>query len=233
MLIIGESEKHALGKSPAGSPSGEAVKVPPEHWRSLKEKDIAAVCRNASAQPHPPGGIRLHFLREELLVDLESCCLRRFNPPGSLEKIEDPLLELIVLVYLLNAAPASLSNDLVGPQELKQAHFFQGPHALKITPLVERYGNDLPGFKQAAEHLDGTALELADAAFRFLPLPKAPLYYLLWEGDAEFEPRLSILFDRSIEQHLSADAIWGMVNLVSDALLRGSRGNFLPPNAGL
>jgi len=45
------------------------------------------------------------------------------------------------------------------------------------------------------------------------------LYYLLWEGDEEFEPRISVLFDRSIESHLSADAIWGLVALVSEALL--------------
>ncbi len=62
-------------------------------------------------------------------------------------------------------------------------------------------------------------MDLADAAYRLTPLPKIPLYYLLWEGDEEFKPNLSILFDRSIERHLSADAIWGLVILVSDALL--------------
>ena len=36
------------------------------------------------------------------------------------------------------------------------------------------------------------------------------------------QPHLSILFDRSIESHLSADAIWGLVNLVSKELLKSS-----------
>ncbi|MBW1838075.1 MAG: DUF3786 domain-containing protein, partial [Deltaproteobacteria bacterium] len=58
-------------------------------------------------------------------------------------------------------------------------------------------------------------------AYKLSPLPKIPLYYLLWEGDEEFQPHLSILFDRSIESHLSADAIWGLVNLVSIRLLMG------------
>jgi hypothetical protein len=52
--------------------------------------------------------------------------------------------------------------------------------------------------------------------------PKIPLYYLLWQGDEEFEPRLSILFDRSIEEHLPADAVWGLVKLFTDILVRGT-----------
>jgi hypothetical protein len=52
-----------------------------------------------------------------------------------------------------------------------------------------------------------------------MPFPKIPLYYVLWAGDEEFEASLSILFDKSIERHLSADAIWGVVAWVSDALV--------------
>lgn len=47
------------------------------------------------------------------------------------------------------------------------------------------------------------------------------MYYILWRGDGEFKPRLSVLFDKSIEKHLAADAIWGTVNLVSNALVKG------------
>ena len=62
---------------------------------------------------------------------------------------------------------------------------------------------------------------MADAAFRLKPFPRIDLYYLLWEGDAEYPPRVSVLFDRSIENILPADAIWGLVNRVSTALLTG------------
>ncbi len=49
-------------------------------------------------------------------------------------------------------------------------------------------------------------------------LELATVLYLLWEGDDEFAPRLSVLFDRSIENILAADAIWGIVTRVSKAL---------------
>ena len=45
---------------------------------------------------------------------------------------------------------------------------------------------------------------------------------LLWQGDDEFKPRMSVLFDRSIEKTLAADAIWGLVSLVSYLLLKGA-----------
>jgi hypothetical protein len=47
------------------------------------------------------------------------------------------------------------------------------------------------------------------------------VYYLFWLGDDEFETRISVLFDRSIEEVFSADVIWGLVNRVSTALLQG------------
>ena len=108
---------------------------------------------------------------------------------------------------------------MVSPNELKTGHFFRGPHELKTQPLLVRYGNDLEGFKKAAEFAGGEELGLADAAYRFEALPKIPLHYLFWKGDEEFGPRLSVLFDRSIEYHLAADMIWGLVTLVSESIL--------------
>jgi hypothetical protein len=116
----------------------------------------------------------------------------------------------------------------VSVKELKTAHFFQGPHELNVggcswNALVEIR----KGSRRAAKSLGGESQNLAaDAAYRIPAFPKVPLYYLLWEGDDEFEPRLSVLFDRSIESHLSADAIWGLVALVSEALGQGPQPPF-------
>jgi hypothetical protein len=137
------------------------------------------------------------------------------------ETLRYPLLELLSLVYLLNAGPEGVSNEMVSVQQLKTSHFFQGPHELNIEPLIRRFGSDLEGFKEAALKIGGEPQNLADAGFKILTFPKVPLYYLLWRGDEEFNPRLSVLFDRSVEKHLSGDAIWGLVSLVSEALLTG------------
>jgi hypothetical protein len=95
-----------------------------------------------------------------------------------------------------------LEKEIVGVKDLKEAHFFQGPHALQTEPVLKRYGRDMQGFKKAAKYLEGHPLDMADAAYRLHPFPRIPVYYLFWQGDAEFDPRISVLFDRSIEDPL-------------------------------
>ncbi len=154
-------------------------------------------------------------------MDIENRCLRRLEQ-NDWVKSDDPLLELAVVHYLLNVKEIyPIDLDIVGVKDLKEGHFFQGPHALKTDPLLKRYGNDLRGFEQAAEFLEGSARDMADAAYRLLPFPRVPLYFLIWEGDAEFKAQMRVLFDRSIEKILAADAIWALVNRVSTALLEG------------
>jgi hypothetical protein len=201
-------------------PTTEKIQVPPQYWEDLEKKDMAALCENALATAFSCEDVVLPILGREILVDRKNHSLRHKNQ-GEWEPVPHPLLELLVLVYLLHVGPQLLSRELVSARELKTAHFFQGPHELNVGGVLERFGRDLKGFRRAAESLGGEVQNLAaGAAYKIPAFPKVPLYYLLWEGDDEFEPRLSVLFDRSIESHLSADAIWGLVALVSEALLR-------------
>jgi len=206
-------------------PAKEKIQVPPGYWEQLAKKDVAFLCRNALAEAYSPEDIVLAVLGRKILLDRKNHSLMR-KSGSEWERIDHPLLDLLVLVYLLNAGPQALSRELVSAKELKTAHFFQGPHELRVDGVLRHFGRDLKGFKRAAESLGGESLSLADAAFRIPALPKVPLYYLLWEGDDEFEPRLSVLFDRSIEHHLPADAIWGLVALVSDALVKAPKPPF-------
>ncbi|MBL7179034.1 MAG: DUF3786 domain-containing protein [Desulfobacterales bacterium] len=204
---------------PKRTPGENLIKVPLEYWDQLRERDLDRLCRDSLVAGHPPEGLLIRFLNLDILVDRQNRCICQHSDDRR-ETIDQPLLELVILVYLLNVSPVPLAQEMISVNDLKDAHFFQGPHVLKTAPVLERYGNDPAGFHKAAGMLDGEPVDLADAAYRLSPLPKVPLYYLLWEGDEEFKPHLSVLFDRSIERHLSADAIWGLVILVSDALLR-------------
>lgn len=208
---------------PAFDPHGHQVKVPPEYWDRLRDRDLNTLCNLTLGNPYGSDGMILHFLNEDILVDLENKCIRRLH--GKVwEKTVDPLLELITLLYLGNVKSFHpLGKDMVSKNDLKEAHFFKGFHDLDLGPLLERYGNDMEGFKRAAEFLEGKPLDMADSAFRLLPFPRVPLYYLFWKGDDAdgFKPRISVLFDRSIEGYFAAAAIWGLVNRVSVTLLRG------------
>jgi len=202
------------------------IRVPSEFWENLKARDRNALLNLTLFQSHPSGGLLFRFLREDLLVDVQNGCLKR-QVGNTWKSMNDPLLELVTLLYLNHVNSLDpLGRDIVGIKDLKEAHYFRGRHQLRLAPLLERYGEDLDGFESAAKYCGGESLDMADTAFRFLPFPRVPLYYLLWKGDAEFEPRISVLFDRSIEDIFSGPGIWGLVNLVSFALLKGPRRKF-------
>ncbi len=205
-------------KPPARTPDGTVIRIPESHWDDLAGRDPDLLCAVARAQPLLPGVIGLPFLHRTLVVDVENRTVT--CPDETLWREADrSLVELLALVYLLRVQPRGRTGEMIGVAQLRDARFFQGPHLLDTGKLVRRYGNDAAGFAAAARRLGGRPLDMADAAFELRPFPRIPLYYLLWEGDEEFAPRLSILFDRSIERHFAADAIWGTVNLVSRLLV--------------
>jgi hypothetical protein len=202
------------------APDGSGVTVAREHWDDLRKKDVPLLCNRTQFEPGPEGGLLFRFLNEDVLVAPGEQCLKRYDS-GAWVRTEDPLLELATVLHLVGVRDVyPLGRDLVGQKDLKEGHFFQGPHALRIEKVLERYGRDAAGFGKAAERLGGEPVDMADSAWRLKPFPRIHLYYLLWEGDNEFPPRLNLLFDRSIENSLAADAIWGLVTRVSTALLK-------------
>ena len=207
--------------SPAFTPDNTRVSVDPGYWDELQKKDLNVLCNLTLFDPVSDRQLSFRFLNEMVLVDLKERCLKRSGVNGW-ERTDDPLLELATVIYLAGvSAIYPVGRDIVGAKDLKEGHFFKGPHALKVDALIGRYGHDLTGFAQAAEHLAGEPLDMADTAYKLWPFPRIPLYYLLWQGDREFQPRISVLFDRSIEKVFAADAIWGLVTRVSNALLKG------------
>lgn len=194
------------------------VSIPPEHWSDLEAVNREKMCGRTGAKMDGSDGCYLRFLNSDLLVNIEGKTIWQMEGGGRKES-NNRLLNLITLVYLLNATEKTISGELIGVRELKDAHFFQGPHAIDVSSLLKQFGNNIEGFKIAAKALEGSPVKMADAAFRLMAFPKIPIYYLLWTADDEYSPRVSVLFDRSIESHLTADAIWGLIRLVTDSLL--------------
>jgi len=208
-------------RPPAYAPDGSRVKVAPAYWDDLQQKDVTAICNLTLFSPLSPGQLLFQFLNEAVMVDIENCCLKR-KVDDQWVISDDPLLELVTVMYLINVTDIyPLGRDIVGVKDLKEGHFFQGPHALRTDPLLNRYGSDLTGFSKAAEYLGGESKDMADTAYKLSPYPRINLYFLLWQGDDEFPPRATVLLDRPIERVLAADAIWALINRVTTALLTG------------
>jgi hypothetical protein len=213
-------QRRRSSSPPAYAPDGSHLKVAQAYWERLSQKDRLPLSAQTQIELTDDGRLVFPFLNRRIMVDPGSRCLRRLDGTGW-ETLEDPLLELVSVIYFGNVRDVyPLGRDIVSSRDLKEGHFFQGPHAFDTGPLLERYGRDLEGFRKVSRALGGEPVDMADAAFRLKPFPRLHLYYLLWQGDAEFPASMKVLFERSIEEVLAADAIWALVNRVSAELLK-------------
>ncbi len=188
-------------------------------WEAVQARDPAELARASGFAPDPAGGLVFRFFGELRRVDLQAARLERRR--GKVwAPAEDPLLEIVLRQYLCRVRESlPAGGPLVGVRDLREGHFFRGPHALDFGSLLDRYGRDPAGFAAAAEKLDARPVEMADCAFRFLPLPRVPITLLLWTADEEFPTRMTALFAPTIEEVLPADAIWALVVRTVRALL--------------
>jgi hypothetical protein len=93
-----------------------------------------------------------------------------------------------------------------------------------VDDLERTYGRDPEAFLRAGRRLGGSEILYGDKGFSLDVFPKVPLAYVLWRGDEEFPPRISILLDATVETHLPLDIIWCMVAETGRRLIENSRG---------
>jgi hypothetical protein len=186
--------------------------VHPTLWENLIQADHKEVCRRSGAQfDEATGSYLLDFLQERYRIKPDS---REIEPDtGSISKGDPSIdLQVIILTYLLNAREIPLSDRLVAVGSLKGGKcFFQGPHSFPLDPLIEQYGRDSKAFLGRGLSLGATQENYGDVSLRFPALPRVPVVMVLWGADEEFPPRLSVVFDASIDQQLPLDAIYGLV----------------------
>jgi hypothetical protein len=129
---------------------------------------------------------------------------------------EVPLQEqVLILHYLESDLPAMRSCDWVAYREIPGATFYFGAFVKRaVDPLKKAFGQNLEGFRRAAERLKGTPLEVGDAGFEFIVFPKVPIRLVLYTGDEEFPAEANILFERGIERGLSPEDVAWMAGML-------------------
>lgn len=215
-----DMQKRRLSQNPpALTPQGNDILIPRSYWDSLVQRDITALCNFTLGEPRE-NGLVFPFMNRSIFIDFNDKMLKT-GDHDRWEPLNDRLLELITLLYFNRVESLTpLGKQLVSTRDLKEGHFFKGPHALNLGPLVQRFQDHLDDFADAARSLGAESVDMADVAFRFMPYPRIPLYYLFWKKDPEFDAGVDVLFDPSIEQCLDAAGIWGLVNLVTRCILQ-------------
>ena len=135
------------------------------------------------------------------------------------------LLEILLMHYLINADGTGTSGIWITYRHLPGANLFADRFANLVSrPMLESFGNDAEGLRQAALAIGGQPMDRSgDAAFRFLALPKIPMGCILYLGDEEMSPSINILFDSAASHYLPTEDLTILASLLHSALKSSRR----------
>ena len=177
------------------------------YFIELAEKNPQEVCRIAICDYDPENkGYRLSVWGEDYgIYPNESKIIRlQDNNPDV-----GHLLGLFIIYYLLNSKDINVSKEWISEKDIPGGPtFFRGPHKIPTHIIETRCEDNIEGFKEICERLDGIPLDMADAAYAFEITSRIPVAVQFWDKDDEFSAEAKILFDKTISEHLSPDIIF-------------------------
>ncbi len=127
---------------------------------------------------------------------------------------------LSILNYLVNARDVPLSGQLVRPSDLSGGDIFaRGTHVLPLDEISELFNNSRDSFIAKGQELGGSETDYGDMSIELFPFSRVPIVIIVWEGDAEFPAKSSLLFDSSCTFQLPIDILWSTAMLTVRMML--------------
>ncbi len=187
--------------------------------------NIEQQCRQSGAQYQVKGSkkvITIQYLNQSYQITLPDI---EVSLIGSEEKValRDKIL---ILHYLILAKGTPAANKMVTYQDLPEgAIYFPTFSKRTIKPLLDHFGQEPHRLVAPAEKLGGHQADYGDVAVTINAFCHMPITIIMWQGDREFAPSGSILFDANITDYLSTEDIsvlcetitWKLVRLLKNA----------------
>ncbi len=153
------------------------------------------------------------FADGKFIVPFFNRKFRLSYPDGEVEEVDSneesypQWLRILLMHYLTQADGMALADTWIAYRQLPGASLFQQRFMnMCINPLKQAFGEDIEGFKRGGMALGGESMSRSgDASFRFLALPKIPMACILYLGDDEVQPSLSVLFDATAANYLPTE----------------------------
>ena len=122
---------------------------------------------------------------------------------------EVPIQEqILILHYMLSAAPTPLTDNWLSYREIPGASFYYSSFVRRaIDPLKKFFGQNIDNFIRAGDIMRGKSIDTGDAGYEFRLFPNIPLRLILWAGDEEFPAEANMVFDENIGGMLSPEDI--------------------------
>lgn len=181
--------------------------VDPLHFQELAEQNPAGVCQRVGCAYDAQAGC-YHLM-------VWGIPHRIYPEPGRIVCDSSvrlhPYMDLFMVHYLLTSKKLEPLGQWISEKDLPEGPtFFRGPHEIPTGMFTRRFQNNIDAFNIACAHLQGTRLNMADAAWIFTITPRIPVAVLYWVGDEDFPPEAKILYDKTISEHFASDIIFAL-----------------------
>ena len=156
--------------------------------------------------------LSLEFLNKQLDIEWPSM---RFS--AAKDKKEIPIQQqVLILHYLQGCQGSKVEGQWVAYQEIPDGRFYLDAFVQRAKqPLLKAFGSTPDLLPDLAKQLyDAQPFDHGDVSVVVRALPKIPVALLIWRADDEFPPEASILFDRSIQEILSAEDIAWLAGMI-------------------
>ncbi len=134
---------------------------------------------------------------------------------------EAPLITSILLLhYLSHSTGTTLSQNWISYKDLPGGSLYLEPFKKRaVIPFVKKFGGSPDDFVLAAEKLGGEKAKHGDISYIIPALPRVPLLYILWQGNEEFPPNATVLFDDCAHSYLHTEDYAILAGMTVGALL--------------
>ena len=190
-----------------------------------KTDDIEQQCLKSGAQCQVIDSkkvIIIQYLNQSYLVTVPEIEIS-LTDSGDKVAVRDKVL---ILHYLASAKGIPIADKLITFKELPGGvNYFPTFYQRTIKPLVNYFGKEPRLLVAAAEKLGGHKADYGDVAVTINAFSRVPITIVLWQGDDEFAPQGSIMFDATISDYLSTEDItvlcetitWRLVNFLKES----------------
>jgi len=190
----------------------------------VKIDDIGQLCLRSGAQYQVIDSkkvIILKYLNQSYQVVLPDIAISLVD-----SKEEVPIRDkILILHYLIVAKGTPVTNNMVTYKELPGgAIYFPTFSKRAIKPLLDHFGKQPHRLVDIAEKLGGCKVDYGDVAVTINAFSYVPITLVLWQGDNEFAPAGSILFDSTISDYLATEDITVLCETISWKLVRLLKG---------
>ena len=124
--------------------------------------------------------------------------------------------KILILHYFTRAKGTPLSNKMITYKELPEGiNYFPVFAKRAIKSIVNYFGTEPHRLVDIAGTLGGHQADYGDAAVTINAFSRVPITIVLWQGDAEFAPEGSIMFDSTISDYLTNDDIHTLCEIIA------------------